>query len=43
MLKAVRVLENYQWCGEPCFAGATTLLDGHYGYLPKIPRRRAVT
>jgi hypothetical protein len=29
-------LENYQWCGEPCFAGAAISIDG---YLPQNPRR----
>jgi hypothetical protein len=29
-------LENCQWCGEPCFAGAAISLDE---CLPRIPRR----
>jgi hypothetical protein len=29
-------MENYQWCGESCFAGAAISIDG---YLPQIPRR----
>jgi hypothetical protein len=32
----VCVLENCQWCGEPCFAGAAISLDD---YLLQIPRR----
>jgi hypothetical protein len=30
----VGALENCQWCGEPCFAGAAISLDG---YLPQNP------
>jgi hypothetical protein len=30
-------MENWQWCGEPRFAGAVISLDG---YLPRIPRRQ---
>jgi hypothetical protein len=30
----VCALENFQWCGEPCFAGAAISLDGICRKIP---------